>query len=172
MIIALHGDYANAEMLKRDIGSLEPMVDCFWDASGWRPAKREISKLKRYITSLPAEPPILIGYSRGGSIIAMLSNRYPIRAAVLYESPVLDSFTVGGTFPVLQIWNDQGVMTGKRKGQAAIAQEVWKKNHPVTELRGVGTHIKRKPIGHGWDVGLNDQIRKWIEACMNTNVPS
>lgn len=164
MIIALHGDYATADMLKRDVGSLASMIDCFWDASGWRPAKREIGKIDRYIKSLK-EPPILIGYSRGGSIIAMLSNKYPIRAAVLYESPVLDSFSVGGTFPVLQIWNDQGVMHGKRRGQAIIAQEVWKRNHPVTELQGVGTHIKRDPIGHGWDVGLNDRIRDWILAC-------
>lgn len=161
MIIALHGDYANAEMLKRDVGDFAPMVDCFWDASGWRPAKREISKLERYIKSL-SEPPTLIGYSRGGSIIAMLSNKYPIRAAVLYESPVLDSFSVGGTFPVLQIWNDQGFLTGKRAGQARSAQEVWKRNHPVTELWGVGTHIRRDPIGHGWDVGLNDRIKSWL----------
>ena len=165
MIIALHGDYANADMLKRDVGDFAPLVNCFWDASGWRPAKREIGKLERYIKSLP-EPPTLIGYSRGGSIIAMLSNKYPIRAAVLYESPVLDSFTVGGTFPVLQIWNDQGVMAMKRRaGQARVAQEVWKRNHPVETAWGVGTHIRRDPIGHGWDVGLNDRIRDWLLAC-------
>jgi len=163
MIIALHGDYANADMLKRDVGDFAPLVNCFWDASGWRPAKREISKLERYIKSL-SEPPTLIGYSRGGSIIAMLSNKYPIRAAVLYESPVLDSFSVGGTFPVLQIWNDQGFLTGKRSGQARAAQEVWKRNHPVTELQGIGTHVRTHPIGHGWDVGLNDRILSWLEA--------
>lgn len=163
MIIALHGDYATAEMLKRDVGDLEPMIDCFWDASGWRPAKREIGKIDRYIKSLK-EPPVLIGYSRGGSIIAMLSNKYPIRAAVLYESPVLDSFSVGGTFPVLQIWNNSGFMTSRRSGQAKAAQEVWKRNHPVTSMLGIGGHIKTNPIGHGWDVGLNSMIRDWIAS--------
>lgn len=161
MIIALHGDFASDKMLKRDMGSLSPLVDLFWEANGWRRTDREIDRLEAYIRTLD-QPPILIGYSRGGSVIAALSERVEIRAAVVYESPVLDSEGVGGTFPVLMIWNDCGVMSGKRKGQARIAQELWKASHPVTEIWGAGRHLRTRPIGHGWDCSLNGTIRDWL----------
>lgn len=161
MIIALHGDFASAEMLKRDMGSLSPMVDLFWDANGWRRTDREIDRLEAYIRMIPS-PPILMGYSRGGSVIAALSERVELRAAVVYESPVLDSEGAGGAFPVLMCWNDCGVMSGKRAGQARISQQIWKASHPVTEIWGVGRHVKTRPVGHGWDVGLNETIRDWL----------
>lgn len=99
-------------MLKRDMGNLSPMVDLFWDANGWRRTDREIDRLEAFIRTLD-QPPILIGYSRGGSVIAALSERVELRAAVVYESPVIDSDGVGGAFPVLMCWNDEGVMSGK-----------------------------------------------------------
>lgn len=163
MIIALHGDFATPTMLERDMGDLAPLVDIFFDAKGWHNFDCAMGRLTSLVRSLP-EPPIVIGYSRGGSAIARLSELVELRAAVLYESPVIDSEGVGGIFPVLQIWNDCGAKYGAsklRRGQAKIAEQIWA-SHPVTQLQGVGRHMKVRPIGHGWDVGLNGKIREWL----------
>ena len=85
-VIALHGDFASAQMLWRDVGDLALSIDLFWEAQGWRRASTEMQDLESYIRHLP-EPPVLIGYSRGGSVIAALSERVELRAAVVYESP-------------------------------------------------------------------------------------
>jgi len=157
MIIALHGDFATADMLCRDVGDLRDSIDGFFDARGWLRLGHQVDRLLRIIT----EPPILIGYSRGGAVIAMLSEKIEIRAAVLYESPVIDS-GVGGNFPVLQIWNDQGFkFVGHRKAEALRAQQLWS-GHQVTTLIGKGRHMRRRPLGHDWDCSLNDQIREWL----------
>jgi len=127
MIIALHGDFASADRLVRDVGDLRTIVDLFFEAKGWWRFKYQIDKLIGLITQLD-DPPILIGYSRGGSAIAALSELVEIRAAVVYESPVLDSDGVGGCFPVLQIWNHCGARYGPnemRRGQAMIAEQIW-----------------------------------------------
>lgn len=158
MIIALHGDLATAEMLKRDVGDLSDSIDLFFDAGGWRKFGQQVDRLLRLIT----EPPTLIGYSRGGSVIALLSTRIEIRAAVLYESPVIDSEGVGGHFPVLQIWNDRGCKFGRRREQALRAEQLWS-GHKVTPLVGRGRHMRLRPLGHAWDCSLNSQIRKWHE---------
>jgi hypothetical protein len=164
MIIALHGDFATAEMLRRDVGDLCDSIDLFFDARGWNRFHHQIDRLAGLIAQLD-EAPILIGYSRGGSAIAMLSECIDIRAVVIYESPVIDSDGVGGSFPVLQIWNDKGHRYGpneRRRGQAVVAEQIWSDSHPVTKLIGLGEHIRRNPIGHGWDTGLNQQIRDWL----------
>lgn len=164
MIIALHGDFATAEMLQRDVGDLACTVDLFFDAKGWTRFSKRIDKLIGLITQLD-DPPILIGYSRGGSAIAALSELVEIKAAVVYESPVLDSDSVGGTFPVLQIWNDRGARYGlneHRRQQSIIADQLWAKNHQVTQLIGTGGHIRRNPLGHFWDCELNPKIRDWM----------
>lgn len=159
-IIALHGDFATPTMLQRDMGDLSELVDIFFDARKWLRFDAAMGRLTSLVQSL-SEPPIVIGYSRGGSAIARLSELVELRAAVVYESPVIDSEGVGGIFPVLQIWNDCGARI-KRPGQARVAEEIWSASHPVTHLQGVGRHVKRDPLGHGWDVGLNEQIREWI----------
>lgn len=161
MIIALHGDLASAEMLRRDVGDLRNSIDLFFDARGWLRFERQCDKLLSVIQMLP-EPPILIGYSRGGSVIAKLSNEVAIQAAVLYESPIIDSETVGGSFPVLMIWNDHGAKYGKRSDEALHSEQLWEASHPVNMLEGKGGHMKRRPLGHGWDVSLNAQIRDWL----------
>lgn len=167
--IALHGDFATAEMLQRDVGDLASSIDGFFAAGGWVRFEHQFNKLLRLISELQ-EPPILIGYSRGGSVIARLSELIEIKAAILYESPVLDSDGVGGTFPVLMLWNDCGVKFGRsaiRRGQAKISQEIWSATHPVKELRGSGTHMGFRPPRHGWDVILNDQIREFLTTSGN-----
>jgi pimeloyl-ACP methyl ester carboxylesterase len=164
MIIALHGDFATGEMLRHDVGDLRNSIDYFHEAKGWLRFNHQMDKLIRMLEELD-EPPILIGYSRGGSVIAALSEVIEIRAAVVYESPVIDSEGAGGAFPVLQIWNDRGARYGRnelRRGQAIIAEQIWQENHPVTQIIGTGGHVRRNPLGHFWDVSLNQQIRDWI----------
>jgi len=121
-IIALHGDFATPTMLQRDMGDLSELVDIFFDARKWLRFDAAMGRLTSLVQSL-SEPPIVIGYSRGGSAIARLSELVELRAAVVYESPVIDSEGVGGSFPVLVIWNDCGAKI-KRPGQARVAEEI------------------------------------------------
>lgn len=162
--IALHGDLATAEMLERDVGDLRDCVDYFFDARGWLRTQYQIDRLVDFIRKLPA-PPAMIGYSRGGAVIAAVSELVELRSAVLYESPVIDSEGVGGEFPVLMIWNDAGAKFSPsrvRRGQAKISEEIWSASHPVTHLQGTGRHMRLRPPGHCWDVSLNAQIVDWI----------
>jgi len=164
VIIALHGDFASANMLERDVGDLRTIVDLFFEAKGWLRFHKRMDQLIGFITQLD-DPPTLIGYSRGASAIAALSELVELRSAVVYEGAVLDSEGVGGTFPVLQIWNDRGARYGSnemRRGQAIIAEQIWAEHHPVTQLIGKGGHIRRNPLGHAWDCSLNQEIRDWI----------
>lgn len=163
MIIALHGDFATPDMLLRDMGDLSPMVDCAFDGKGWLRFQAQYERLLRFVEA-QRESPILIGYSRGGSVIAKLSNEIEIKAAILYESPIIDSETVGGSFPCLMIWNNQGVkQSPHRSHQAWLSEATWKASHPVTILQGKGGHVKRRPVGHCWDTSLNDSVRNWLE---------
>jgi hypothetical protein len=33
----------------------------------------------------------------------------------------------------------------------------------LTQLQGIGGHVKKRPIGHAWDVGLNEEIKAWMK---------
>lgn len=164
--IALSGDYATPEMLKRDMGDLACSVDIFFDSNGWKRFQEAIERLESLVRSLE-HPPIVIGYSRGGSAIARLSELVELQAAVLYESPIVDSDGVGGSFPVLQIWNDAGAKYSRfpaRREQARHSEQAWAKNHPVTRLEGVGRHFTLRPPSHCWDIGLNQHISDWLAS--------
>jgi len=150
-------------MLKRDMGDF-PLEVAFFDAKRWLNFDAAMGRLVELVTSLP-EPPIMIGYSRGGSVIAKLSELVELRAAVLYESPVVDSEGVGGSFPVLMIWNNEGVKCSRfpaRRKQARRSEQLWAKSHPVTAIEGIGEHFTKRPPAHCWDQGLNQQIVDWI----------
>ena len=73
-------------MLQRDVGDFASMVDIFFDARGWLRFDAAMGRLAGLVQSLP-QPPIVIGYSRGGSAIARLSELVPLTAAVLQNSP-------------------------------------------------------------------------------------
>ena len=166
-IIALHGDFATPGMLERDMGDFQLEV-AFFDAHRWLNFDAAMGRLITLVKSLP-EPPIMIGYSRGGSAIASLSEWVELRAAVLYESPVLNSEGVGGSFPVLQIWNNEGAKYSRfpaRRKQARRSEQLWEKNHPVTAIEGVGEHFTKRPPAHCWDQNLNQQIVDWILAAI------
>jgi len=173
-VIALHGDLATPAMLQRDVGDFAQSVDIFFDARGWLRFDAAMGRLTALVQSLPV-PPIVVGYSRGGSAIARLSELVPLTAAVLYESPVLDSEGTGGNFPCLMIWNDQGAAYGPsklRRGQARISKEIWRADHLVKEIEGQGRHMRIRPAGHCWDCDLNNHIKTWIESCTNTTAQS
>ena len=162
-IIALHGDFATPGMLKRDMGDF-PLVADFFDARGWINFASAMGRLVSLVKSLP-EPPTVIGYSRGGSAIARLSELVELRSAVLYESPIVDSDGVGGSFPVLMVWNDAGAKYSRfpaRRKQVRRSEQLWAKSHPVTPIEGVGKHFTKRPPAHCWDQNLNQQIVDWI----------
>lgn len=163
MIIALPGDMSKNSMLKNDMGV--DWVDHYWQANGWESPHKEYQKLIDFIS--PLDSVILVGFSRGGSMIAKLSNELTnIKAAVLYESPMVDSTTVGGNFPVLMIWNNEGRLVDglpRSRFKATYSIYAWAKDHPMTFLMGDGGHVKTNPLGHDWDKSLNTKIKNWID---------
>ena len=171
--IAFHGDFARPEHLQEDAGD-PPWVDLYEtydDTNGYRNIATAglVKRLKRF------EKVILVGYSRGGDLIAWLSHQLQnIVAAVLYESPVLSARPTG-RFPVMMCWNEESIrkpkwwqlLKNKRYEIAQNSINLWGHNRNSAELHGRGGHIKRvdrPPLnrGHGWDVGLNQRIGNWI----------
>lgn len=157
-VIALHGDFATGRILRRDVG----VVD--WQYPDW----------KRRVPYLPCEGGyVLVGYSRGGSQIGHLSQEWhrAIRAAVLYESPLLGTDQVYGDFPVLWVENTHG----RRSQGGRFAREMddtlaaWMRGgRRVDMLIGNGRHAELTwgwpPMRHGWDRDLNPKILSWIEG--------
>ena len=58
-VIGLHGDRATPEMLRRDMGDLESVIDYAFDAHGWKRYRRYFDKLVSEIKSLQ-EPPLML----------------------------------------------------------------------------------------------------------------
>lgn len=159
--IALHGDYATPEMLKRDMGD-PTWVDEYFDGRGWRYYGKSLDKLIQLVN----QPTILVGYSRGCAAICDIANTplvsHWIEAAVIYEGPVTDS-NCGGDFPVLQVWNNRGAL--KRLGRiddCIQSMQCWSATHQTTLMIGSGMHMRLKPPGHDWDRSLNNCIEDWI----------
>lgn len=176
-IVAFHGDFASPAMLKEDIGPIGLDIT-FSRATDWTDAVREgVTELVK---------PVGIGYSRGDAIIADLSVKYPdlFSCVVLYEGPLGRLFGVGGSFPALIIWNDQGVkaeprggigfflhlLAKKRQRMANEKQAAWEANgRKVSFLQGSGKHVnvdpsKRPRFRHGWDQSLNSSIEMFIRG--------
>lgn len=163
-VMAFHGDLATPKMLQEDIGSLGKLDDLmYWStAMGVRAAAKQLK-------TLYAEygPVALVGYSNGGELIADVSVEHPdkIACAVVYESRLGRFGSVGGTFPVCLIWNDQGRFSRKA---AKNATKAWKHhNRSILELTGQGEHIRvddtlRPRFRHGWDQSLNKEIETFI----------
>jgi pimeloyl-ACP methyl ester carboxylesterase len=169
-VIALHGDFASPEMLKRDMGA-PSWVDSYYDGKGWRDVDGRIELLIHFIRMLE-QPVTLVGYSRGGSVIARLSHAIPhlIACAVLYESPVKDSQGCAGKFPVLQIWNDRGSMRRLHRLDDVLESiRCWSIGRRCEIMVGTGKHMQLTPPAHGWDRSLNNRIEDWIRANDRTN---
>jgi hypothetical protein len=166
--IAFHGDYANGEILKRDMGD-PPWVDKYfhkWDIEEVKEYSKDFLNIK------------MVGFSRGGSFIAHLSHYISnIRCVVLYESPVIKHKKqsinhIAGDFPALIIWNNKGFIfkRGRKNWAAGKKMEImWAENgRPVDHFDGEGGHMRLvwnswPPVGHDWDVNLNNKIGKWID---------
>lgn len=155
---AFHGDFASAEDLQADMGD-PAWVDEYVD-------------YRRDFESAIADQDsvVLVGYSRGGSIIGELSLRLRnIRGVVLYESPLFGVDQPGGNFPALVIWNRRS--RKRRSIEAWDTLQRWRAGgRSVTMMDGQGAHLKfvMRPstafLGHGWDVSLNSRIAAWVAA--------
>jgi dienelactone hydrolase len=148
-VVAFHGDFASPAMLRRDMGV--NWVDHYWDY------KRDDCELLTQPREL-----VLVAFSRGGSLVGKLASRLDnIRAAILYEAPLLDASQPAGDFPVLLIWNRFSIR--RFTPQARRSRLEWAAMHEVTEFQGRGFHIKFWPPGHGWDQRLNPRIEAWLQ---------
>ena len=153
-VIALHGDFANGRVFRRDTGIEE------WEYPDW-----EFGPIEVYT------PIVLVGYSRGGSEVGNLSHGLHdlIAGAVLYESPLLGIDEVAGNFPVLWIENDRGRRSrgGRFEREMQATLEAWMAGgRSVDTLWGRGRHVEPTfgwpPCRHGWDRSLNGKILDWI----------
>ncbi|MEM9369275.1 MAG: hypothetical protein AAGD07_25115, partial [Planctomycetota bacterium] len=127
-VVAFHGDFASPDMLRRDAG--DPVwIDHFFDGHDIDEAIDFCGKFRQVV---------LVGYSRGGDVVAAVSQRMShIVAAVLYESPA--NYVPVGRFPAMLIWNDRG---RRRTRAAQESNEKWKRNRETTELSGSGRHSR------------------------------
>jgi pimeloyl-ACP methyl ester carboxylesterase len=164
-VVALHGQFASPKILRRDMG--DPSWVDIYLPTPYDDLSREL-----LIDSLDLEidePMVLVGYSIGGSVIANLSHYFyrEIAGVVLYESPMFDSLSVAGDFPVLWIRNNYQ-STLRREAEFLDTFTLWSLQHPVTKLIGTGRHMKFTwgwpPIGHAWDQTLNPFIETWIKT--------
>ena len=161
--IALQGDFATPETLRRDVGDLASSIDVFWDT------KRNLSELSEFIRGLP-DAVNLMGYSRGSIVTHELIcggwvALRQVRRVVIYEGPTNSCRVVPGFFSVCICWNNQSKPLRWRKREATELSWSWQ--HRITPLMGSGRHVRRvpggtPPLGHNWDWSLNDDIREFL----------
>lgn len=149
-ILALHGDFANGSMIRRDIGhiSLELITP------DWK--RQPLSQLSKYST-LPNL--VLAGYSKGAIVLPKLLQYLPnVIGIIAYEGPATCTHCQC-TLPVIWITNSQGVAhrPRRRKKQMTKARSTWSN---ITPLQGIGRHIRTRPLGHNWNTSLNPKIVK------------
>jgi hypothetical protein len=170
-IIAFHGDFASPQMLREDIGDIGLPIT-FMSSTNWLDAISEID-----VAFGPKRGLVGIGFSRGCGVIADLSYQYPdlFIAAVLYEGPLGFYGKVGGSFPVLMIWNSHGVKKPSllkpwhwfKPRVAREAEMAWEEKHSVSYASGTGCHMrydktKNPKLRHAWDQSLNKTVREFI----------
>lgn len=156
---AFHGDGARPSDLQSDMGDpgwVDEYVD--YRSNGW------LDRIRAQ------ESVVLIGYSRGGDVIASLSLQLRnILGVVLYESPLFSVAVPGGRFPALVIWNDNSPRASSKAAEEALAG--WRAGgRSVDVMVGRGRHTKPvwRPrtlfLGHGWDTAINHRVEKWIRS--------
>ena len=159
-LIALHGDFASGDILKRDMAHLSRWIDEFPD---WQMDNT-------WLTDYIDKNICLLGYSRGGAEIANLSYLDNLKGAVIYEGPNFRHYYPQGNFPILLGWNS--LSRPLRDKLRDWTFESWSRHHLVTTFQGRGFHIRRcrgcrPPLGHNWDAAINPDIYHW----MTDNLP-
>lgn len=166
--IALQGDFATPETLRRDVGDLASVVDVFADTHSG------CSALGELIRGIDGQVSLL-GYSRGAiRIHELLCGGFvelaKVRSCVIYEGPNLCCERVPGFFPVCIVWNDKSKPRRWRLRDRTEMSWVWQ--HRITRLTGSGRHVRRvpgghPPFGHNWDWKLNDKIKEFLSGEAN-----
>ena len=160
-VVAFHGSGARPHHLRTDMGD-PGWVDEYAEYDRRAP-KNYPADLRRH------QDLVLVGYSKGGYEIGKLSLRLDnIRAAVLYESPLLDIDKPGGEFPVLIIWNQQSRRINTDEAISTYGK--WESGGRRADYRfGNGGHtswtrrLRTLFRKHAWDQTLNPGIESWIK---------
>lgn len=156
LVVALHGDFASGDLLRRDMGD-PSWVNRF---PTWR---------SRSDIELPAgEPTVLIGYSSGADMVRRLlaesvfSGRRNVVAAIGYEPLTTEPLPVTSV-PLLVIGNRLGRWRWTPAGR--LYRQRWI-DAGAAVMTGRGTHVRATfawpPVAHAWDQSLNEAIRSWI----------
>lgn len=165
-VAAFHGDFAQPQDLRDDAGNPDWIDE-------YPSYERITGRTYPYLVSGMAELRsrerlVLVGYSRGGDVVAWLSTQLTnIVGAILYESPVLSVHQPGGNFPAALVWNRYS-----RKSHSVAAEDAcyaWGMGgRHRTLIWGDGKHTRRiwRPRtlfrAHGWDVELNPLLANWV----------
>ena len=165
-VAAFPGDFARASDLRSDAGN-PGWIDGYFDYQRTGSIRSPYSvpcldDLRRQASV------VLVGYSRGGDLVAWLTTQLDnIAGVICYESPVHSVSVPSGEFPACLVWNRD---SRKAASQAATdARFAWSMTgRHLTVLFGRGGHTK--PVmrprtlfrGHGWDVELNDLLGSWV----------
>jgi len=163
-VIAFHGDMPplinGAKLLKKDMRSPDYVTHYF--------KGHDTIEALEYCEQFQSV--YLFGYSRGGEVIEKLSRHIADRivGATIYESRVTGQ--PGGTFPVLQLWNEgKHRIIWRRRHRWRVAREscrAWRRGRKYEKviLPNSLLHIKF-PFGHGFDLIANSLIARHRLEC-------
>lgn len=165
--IAVHGDYANGDILKRDIGV--DWIDYYPSCKSSNELKVKIfNYLERGDKFSDKNHAICLGFSRGAEWIRQIMEEEinlddkMIISAVAYEPLALRKVPKGKN---LLITNSLGRALWTRLGKKS--RDYWLESG-ANHIIGFGFHIKftfRLPfIGHAWDQSLNTQIKEFVDS--------
>jgi hypothetical protein len=193
-IVAFHGDYINADGMKRDLTEFEAMspwpVHYMQSKTGWPTyrwddksprAKNDdyLNLMRWWLSNGQPSTVIGVGYSRGGSFLAAVLPSF-INVFVAYESPVVVDEILPARSAAWKhgkaiiIWNDAGWLRFKYgQRMAADAKRKWNDAlgiENVDTMMGSGPHAYKSwwpPfITHGWDNALNGMLIDKITDCL------
>ena len=165
--IAFHGQFATPGMLRVDAGDPE-WIDEYWEL--YQDPAAQLLAPAQY------ESVVLAGYSRGGYIACELANfiiRHTLKrpktaGLILYEAPIPREGLLGD-MPVVYVRSAKRSKLFWREWRKDRIIQRLKQNHDVTVLGSKHGHTKTVTLpdgstrkGHGWDVGLNDELGEWV----------
>lgn len=165
-VIAFHGDMLpfmnGAQRLRDDMGN-PSYVDIYFRG-------HDIAEAVRMV--MDCEQVYLIGYSRGGQVVAELASllHSRIAGACVYEAPVKEH--PKGDFPVLQIWNQGSIRRHTRA--AELSRTAWQAGRTETYVEAVLPNQIRHTkffLRHGFDPAANVLIENHIDFITQQKEP-